>query len=163
VQKNEIDIAISTITITPERQADFLFSVPYFEGGQAIVVKKDFDKIKSLNDIKAVRVGVGFETTAESATVGLVKPEFLIRYKDFDSHLKALKDGEIEAAVFDLISISDIIKNNPDLTQTGGTFSQEFYGIMSNKNNIELIDQINRILRQLKRNGEINSLKSNWL
>ncbi len=60
----EVDIVISTVTITPQRQEVVSFSIPYDAAGQAVLVKSN-SAIKSLTDLAGQNVGVIFGTTAE--------------------------------------------------------------------------------------------------
>ena len=67
----EVDIVISTVTITPLRQEVVAFSIPYDSAGQAIMIKSN-SEIKSLSDLSGQIVGVIFGTTAEKNMQTLV-------------------------------------------------------------------------------------------
>ncbi|MCP4420319.1 MAG: transporter substrate-binding domain-containing protein, partial [Chloroflexi bacterium] len=54
----EIDVVISAVTITPERQETMLFSAPYLDAGMSIAVKNDNTDINSLKDLDGKRIGV---------------------------------------------------------------------------------------------------------
>ena len=55
---NTIDVALSAITITPERQKRVAFSDPYYESGLSILIREeDQDKIKSVFDMHAGSTG----------------------------------------------------------------------------------------------------------
>ena len=60
----EVDIVISTLTITPQRQEIVSFSIPYDIAGQAVMVRNN-SRIRSLSDLGGQTVGVIFGTTAE--------------------------------------------------------------------------------------------------
>ncbi len=56
------DAAISSITITSDRQKDMLFSDPYYAAGQIIVVRKDNSTITGINNLSG-NVGAQIGTT----------------------------------------------------------------------------------------------------
>ena len=61
----EYDVAIAAITITPERQANMLFSDPYISDGQVIVAQVDNPAITGLDSLNGRQVAVQVGTLAE--------------------------------------------------------------------------------------------------
>ena len=92
----EIDIVISTVTITPQREQIVNFSIPYDVAGQAVLVKKN-SSIKALTDLAGQTVGVIFGTTAEKNMKSLVPNAHLRGFKSYQDAYDALKKGEISA------------------------------------------------------------------
>ena len=92
LKNKEVDVIISSITITAERSKHTLFSVPYFDGGQIIIIKADNNEISSVEDLKDKKVGTLKGTTGEIATreyaneseiITLVKREVLTNLKEY--------------------------------------------------------------------------------
>ncbi len=164
VKSGEVDIIISAITITPERQEEMLFSVPYFDAGQVITVRVENDDIKGPEDLNGTKVGVSAGTTCEQAVLEYADRESVIGYPGYEEIIEDLKAGEIDALVTDLIGSSGYVKENPDdLKMVGEPFTQEYYGIATNLDNVALMDEINKILRNMKTTGKLKDLKSTWL
>lgn len=67
LQARSIDAAISAITITPERARAIDFSRPYFEAGQAIVVRDNGPNLTKLEQLKGRRIAVQIGTTGAIA------------------------------------------------------------------------------------------------
>ena len=60
-----IDVAISSITITPERLKSQSFTQPYYDADMGVAVKKESD-VKGLKDLKGKIVGVLSGSTGET-------------------------------------------------------------------------------------------------
>ncbi len=169
VENGDIDIAIASITITPERSERMLFSSPYFNAGQTIVVKNSNNEIKTPEDLKGRKVGAQKETTSidEAEKYGATA----MPYDGFDvpegnpqsGILYDLKSGTIDAMVADYVLATDLVKRDQSLKIAGEPFTQEFYGMATKLGNNALMDEINRILREMKRDGKLDEIKNKWL
>ena len=92
------DAAISSITITPDRQKEMNFSNPYYAAGQIIVVRSN-STITGAANIKG-RVGVQSGTTGDtevSAMTGVEK----VAYDEIGLAFAALLTNQIDAIVCD--------------------------------------------------------------
>lgn len=163
VKSGEVDIIISSITITPERQNEMLFSAPYFDAGQSIIVRAENNEVKGIADLKTRKVGVQAGTTCETATLEHVDSSLVMTYESYDPIINDVKNGKVDALVTDLIGSIAFVKENPELKIVGEPFTQEYYGIATKIGNKELMDEINRILREMKRNGKLNEIKEKWM
>lgn len=163
IQSGEVDLAMSAITITPERQKEMLFSIPYFNGGQSIVTKKENDRINSVQDMADNRIGVEVDTTSYDAIKDLVPAELIRSYGSSAELVAALKSDEIDALVIDYVEVMSIVKREPTLRMVGEPFTQEYYGIASRLENTALIERANTILREMKRSGELKRLEDAWM
>lgn len=168
IKTGESDLAISSITITAERSEEMLFSRPYFNGGQAIVVKKDNDNIKLPDDLADKKVGVQIETTGYDAVQKYTSDELILTYKTIESPdpesgmLYDLKTGNIDAVVLDYIAAVSIVKEDSSLKIVGEPFTQEFYGIATKLGNDALMNEVNSILREMKRSGRLDEIINKW-
>ncbi len=162
VEKQETDVAISSITITPEREEKYLFSKPYFTSGQTILVRSEDERIKSSDNLIDKKIGVPHASTCEiAAKEKVANVEQVIGYRN-NQEIQALLSGEVDAVVHDYSYAAYTAKNNTELKLVGDPFTQEFYGIMTNKKNISLMNEINSILRDTQRSGRQNELHKKW-
>ena len=156
-----IDLAISVITITPKRSEEFLFSIPYFEDGQVVVVYDRCNKeIKSFEDLFGRKVGVLKGSTGEDEIKKYTDSSLIFSY---DSLEDIFESKEIEAMVGDYITISHLAKEREDLVVLKEPFTSEYYGIMTNMENKELMGKINKSLREMQSEGWLVELKKKWL
>jgi ABC-type amino acid transport substrate-binding protein len=163
LKAEEIDIIVSAITITQERSKEMLFSVPYFDGGQSIVTRLDDTGIKSIEDLKGKKVGVLKGTTGEIFvdTLGLLDQD-IVRMEAKEGR-NQLETGQIDAWIEDYVGASGYVKSAPTVKIVGKPVNEEYYGVVTKIGNNSLIDEINRILRDMKRDGRLNNIKNKWL
>jgi len=164
VKNNEIDIAMSSITITPERAEEMLFSIPYFNAGQILIVHKDNQNINGPLDLEGYKVGVQIETTGETEAKKYTDETNVIDYPSYacildnECMITDLKIGEIDAIILDYVAAIAVVNNEEELKIVGEPFTEEFYGVATATGNTELINEANRVLRELKRTGELNEI-----
>ena len=168
VKSGEIDLAISSITITSERLEEMLFSAPYFNGGQSIIVRNDNTEILGVSDLKNKKIGVQKETTSYDEAIKLTDSESVVLYESWEDAILAggiisdLKEGKTDAVIVDYIQAVDSVKGDSELKLVGEPFTQEYYGIASQKENAVLVEAVNTILRDMKREGLLETIKSKW-
>lgn len=159
----QYDAAIAAITITDERKQSMLFSEPYINAGQIVVVRKGETRIKSKDDLGGMTVG------AQLGTTGAIEAQKIpgVTFKPYDTYDLAFLDlanGQIDAVIADYPTALGFIGKNPDkLTTVGEVFTEESYGIAICKNRSDLVDKINTALKALKEEGFIQQLEQKWL
>ncbi len=161
-ETGEVDFVISSIIMTPERKERLLFSEPYFEGGQIIVARKGDTSINKPEDLKDKVVGVVGGTACEKAGKQYVTEANLLRYDSFDRTVTDTINKKIDATIIDYIIGLAWEKENPELKAIPEPFTTAFYGIATKKENIKLMDEINGILREMKRAGRIKAIENSW-
>jgi len=159
----QYDVAIAAITITDERKQSMLFSDPYINAGQIVVVRKGEVRIKSKDDLSGLTVG------AQLGTTGAIEAQKIpnVNFKPYDTYDLAFLDlanGQIDAVIADYPTALGFIGKNPEkLTTVGEVFTEESYGIAICKNRADLVDKINAALKALKDEGLIKQLEQKWL
>jgi polar amino acid transport system substrate-binding protein len=159
----QYDVAIAAITITDERKQSMLFSDPYINAGQIVVVRKGETRIKSKDDLSGLTVG------AQLGTTGAIEAQKIpnVNFKPYDTYDLAFLDlanGQIDAVIADYPTALGFIGKNPEkLTTVGEVFTEESYGIAICKNRADLVDKINAALKALKDEGFVKQLEQKWL
>ena len=69
-----------------------------------------------------------------------------------------LRSGRVEAIVVDRDVANQFIGDNPDLIILDQELGHESYGIAVNKDNVELLNDINRVLQELKDDSEYDRI-----
>lgn len=159
----EVDIVISTITITPQREELVSFSIPYDIAGQAVLVKKN-SSITSLSDLGGQNVGVVFGTTAEKNIKNLVPTANLLGYRNYDDAYKALKAGEINAITSDDTILSRYVFDDSSVKLLPKRYSKEPYGIAFKKGEStkKLKESLDFAIEDLQRKNVIPRLRKTW-
>lgn len=163
LEAGNVDVAISAMTITPERAEKVNFSQPYYKSGQSLVVKAANQTIQSFADLEGKRIGVQIGTTGADEAKK-VKNATIREFNTAPEAFLELKAGGVDAVVNDLpVNEYYIAKSNAaDTKLAGEPMSSEEYGIASSKKNTELNEKINKALAELKKNGEYEKIYVKW-
>ncbi|MCK4997729.1 transporter substrate-binding domain-containing protein [Candidatus Pacearchaeota archaeon] len=163
VKDKNVDIIIDAITITPERSQEMLFSDSYFLTGQSLVIKENNIEINSAKDLENKKVGTQVGSTGMERVMGYAKNIQFITYDNAFDSIEPLKRGTIDAIVVDFEVANKWVKNDNKLKISGDLLSEEYYGIAMDRNNMELMEKINNILREMKNDGTLDKLKEKWI
>ena len=162
LEQKQIDMIISAVTITPERQQKYDFSDQYLNAGQVIITKKDNISIKSTADLRGKNIATQKGTTNETSALKYTSDSLVIRYPDFEQATKALVDGKADALFTDLPSAKGITLINPTLKIASDPFTNEYYGIVFRKGDA-MVKRINQALESIRVKGFLTDLKQKWL
>lgn len=162
LEQKQIDMIISAVTITPERQQKYDFSQAYLNAGQVILTKKDNTSIKSTTDLKDKKIATQKGTTNEASALKYTSDNLVIRYDDFEQATKALINGTVDALFTDLPSGKGITLLNPTLKIASDPFTNEYYGIVFRKGD-PILEQVNQALDSIRVKGFLTDLKQKWL
>jgi polar amino acid transport system substrate-binding protein len=158
------DVAAAALTITGERARVLDFSSPYFNASQAMVVREG-SGISSLDDLGGLKVGVQKGTTGElyvtdNAPVGTKIVPFKVA-SDVDA---ALDSGEVDAAVYDVTVVDDVLSRYPDFEKADRFDTGEQYGMAVKKNsNVDLLRVINDVLANLQAGEGYHAIYARWI
>ncbi|AGG07492.1 basic amino acid ABC transporter substrate-binding protein [Dehalococcoides mccartyi] len=155
-------VAISSITILPDRLEKWLFSEPYFNAGQMVCVQKTNTTILSHDDLTGKRVA------AQTGTTGFFEAQKIANatVKSYDEIGLAFQDlinGQIDAVICDNPVAIDYVNANPDkLKKVGTAFTDEYYGISVAKGQTEILARINLGLAAVIADGTLDQLIAKW-
>jgi len=156
------DAVMSSVTITPERSASMLFTDPYYESGQRIVVRRDTPGVATQGDLSGKHVGVQINTTAQydlEKRPGIA----LTRYNTIDLALLDLQVGRIDAVVGDAPVLQHMIRQSfPELEAVGQRFTDEKFGIALARSSDDLRRALNAALWRVQQSGELDRLSEKW-
>lgn len=160
------DIGYGATTITDERKKAVLFSDPYFEATQALIVKKD-SGIKDLAGLKGKKIGVQTDTTGQSYVeenkgANGYTP---VVFEDLPTQLAGVLAGRVEGAVNDNGPLFDYVKDNPSTEVVTEFQTGEKYGLMVKKddpNAQKIIDAANEALKAAQADGTYNTIYKKW-
>ena len=162
VKSGEVDFAVSSITITEERQKEFDFTEPYFRANQLILVPEDSDVTK-FEDLKDKRVSAQISTTGHKVIQGLLGKtnKNIVAAETMPFAITEMINGNADASVGDNAVIIDYQKNNPNVKLKvieDPSFEIEYYGLMVKKGNQEVIDLLNEGIKKIKENGKLKEI-----
>ena len=163
VSECQYDMAIAAITITDDRKAAMLFSDPYVDAGQIVVVRKDETNITSKDDL------AGMVVAAQLGTTGEIEAQAIegVEYKPYDTYDLAMLDlinGQVDAVIADKPTADSFVgQYSEDLMTVGDAFTEEKYGIAFCKDKSDLQSKVNEALGTLQEDGTVDQLITKWL
>jgi len=159
------DIAAAGMTITDERKKAILFSLPYFDATQALLVKKD-STVATLADLKGKKLG------AQAATTGLdyakskadANGYVIVEFQDLATQTQALSTNQVDAAINDLPVWTEAIKEDKGATKVATQFDTgEQYGFGMKLGNDALKKVVDAAITTAKSDGTYASLYTKWI
>ncbi len=161
LQGEKYDVAISSITITPERAAVVNFSKPYYTAGQVVAVLLDNNSITGIADLPGKRVGVQLGTTGElmaQRTEGLQ----VFSYDNIGAAFIDMANGNLDAVLNDYPTTQAYIRSHGSAKTVGDILSREQYGIAIRKGNDSLLAQINTALDAIRSDSTYINMHLKW-
>ena len=162
-----IDVIWNGLTITEDRKKEILFSDPYMNNRQVIVVGAD-SGIASKADLAGKIVAAQVESSAMEAirADAAVMDTFgeLIESPDYVQALTELKNGTVDAVVVDEMTARYyVLKDDPDsYTILDEDFGEEQYGIGFRLKDQAFRDKIQETLDAMIADGTAAKISQNW-
>ncbi|QRN84143.1 basic amino acid ABC transporter substrate-binding protein [Chloroflexota bacterium] len=158
----QYDMAISGMTITPERAEQFSFSIPYINAGQIVTVQADNTTINGPEDLVGLTIGAQIGTTG-GMEAEAIEGTTLKVYDTYELAFLDLENGQVDAVIADYpTTVAFVSKNGSDLKTVGDIFTDEGYGVAFCLGNDELIAQVNAAIAELQAEGFIDELVLEW-
>ena len=159
------DLSAAGMTINDERKKVILFSVPYFDATQAMVVAAD-SSATTLADMRGKRVAgqtgtTGLEYLKANADANGYE---IVEYADFPSESDSLLTGQVDAAVQDLPVFNQFVKDNEGKVKVAAQFNTgEQYGIGMKLDNTALKNVVDTAIAESKTNGKYDEIYAKWI
>ena len=161
VQTGKFNVGVSGISVTPDREKNTQFTVPYCLAAQAIVVTSD-SPITCKADLEGKTVSVQTGTTAEEFCMsnGYTVKAFAAN-ADAET---ALTVGKVDAWVIDDLTAAEMVaaynEDHPDapLVILDEAMTTEPYAFAFAIGGDDLVERINEILNQLLADGTIAAI-----
>jgi ABC-type amino acid transport substrate-binding protein len=164
VETGQIDMAISSITITPAREQSVNFSESYYLADQAILVK-DSSSIMNIDGLNGTKVVAQLGTTGASWAVnnlvdtGRIKGSDYSDYVDVAAAAIAVQNGQKDAFVVDT-PVANAYAADPanHLKVAFIIQTNENYGICIQQNQTAFRNAINSVIDTMKADGSLQAL-----
>jgi len=166
LNSKRIDVLWNGLTITEERKANILFTAPYIENHQIVVVTEK-SPIKAKAELAGKIVGV---QDGSSAVDAIQKDEATAKsikeIKKFGDNVTALMDlstGRLDAIVVDEIVGRYYTSKKPgEYRILEENFGTEDYGVGTRKDDTELMAKLDQTLAAMKADGSAAAISTKW-
>ena len=162
----KIDCIWNGLTMTPDREAVLAFTKPYLNHDQVLVVREN-SGIETLADMKGKTVGIQSGSTAQIAVEG--DEEFAaslgskVMFKDNVTALNDLDIGGIDGVVMDsVVANYSIAQSKKAFKVITDPLAQEAYGVAFRKSDIQLRDEVQKILIEMQNDGTVTAISEKW-
>lgn len=161
VAQGKFEAVISAATITEEREKAVDFSNPYYLSEQAVLVKEGSD-IKSLEDLEGKTVAAqqgttGLELAKEELGGSEIRP-----YPEGPDAVNALKSGTVEGVIIDAPVAQNAVEKSGGVEIAEKVPTEETYGIAVAQGDTELLDEINKGLEEVEKDGTYKKIYEKW-
>ena len=166
LEAGRLDTVANQITITPEREAKFVFTQPYVYDGAQVVTREGNDTIKGVEDLRGKTVAVNLGSNFEELLRELPFADE-IEIKTYDSNIEqdtAL--GRVDAFVMDRVSSAQVIAESPLPLQLAGPPFSEIRNALPFRNDEAgraLRDKVDAAISKLKADGTLKAISEKWL
>lgn len=161
LDRGDFDMVINGIEITPQREERVLFSMPYYIYTEQLVVRADDESIRDISDLRGKKAGTLSGTVAQEILTGVGGVDVRI-YPGQVEPYEDLALGRIDAVLLDLPIAAYYAKPNKKLKYAGKPLGEGFYGIAIRKNDKELKQAVDEIIRRLLASGELRRIYEKW-
>ena len=163
------DLVAATTGVTPERELEHLFTRPYFETAQAILVRVGPDEPAGLADLVGRRVGAGGDGTSARAMMGIEGAEPVVLgsgetaeaiIDERGGAVPVLEDGFVDALIVDEFdAVRAARASNGRLRALPEPAALEEYAFVLRLGRHELKALLDRALGELEEEGALDSLR----
>jgi ABC-type amino acid transport substrate-binding protein len=121
--------------------------------------------IQSVEDLAGKQVGVQEGTTGDQYATGddLIGEDHVIRYKTAFEAVQALLTGKIDAIIIDDQVAQNFVHANEGLQILETPYAEEDYALYLNKDETELLENVNAAIAEIQSNGVIEDIVSYYI
>ncbi|AMO94454.1 bacterial extracellular solute-binding s, 3 family protein [Collimonas fungivorans] len=164
LQTKKVDLIISSLGKNPEREKVIAFSDAYAPFYNGVFGGAD-QKVSSAADLAGKTVGVTRGAVEDLELTKIAPASATIkRYEDNNGTISAFLSGQVQlVATGNVVAAAIIAKNPPKKPETKFLIKNSPCSIGLSKDEPKLLDKVNAILAQTKKDGELNALSVKWL
>ena len=144
------------MSVTEERAKNALFSEPYYQATQRIVVPED-SKIFNKSGLIGKKIGVQLGTTGD-ILASEIKGAKVIQFPAAPNVLQELASGRVDAVILDDAPANQYIVAFPGLKILGSAIGNESYAIAMKKSNQSLKEKVDQTINRMKEDGRMDAL-----
>ena len=166
LNKGDVDVLWNGFTINESRKEQVNFSKPYLNNRLIIVKSSDRKDINSKEDLKGKVLGVQVGSNQEALEADPISKEAK-EVRPYDVNVNAFLDLQakrIDVVVIDEVAARyyiaeenvnfEVVENSP--------LTEELYGIGFRKNDVELLNAVDKALDDMKADGKAAEISTKW-
>jgi glutamate transport system substrate-binding protein len=162
LQDGTVDLILSTMTITRERDKEIDFSEPYYIAGGRVLVPSDSD-IQGIEDLGGRRVCTARGSTYQE-TIKMQAPDADLRLIDtYSECFELIQNGAVDAVSTDNVILTGMIVQDDTLKMVGDEFTTEPYGAGVAQGDTELKGLVDEVIAEYIEDGRWEEAYQEWV
>lgn len=165
LQVNQIDLAISAISVTSERAQFVDFSNVYYVSTDALLANAEspIDQLSTIEDVSGLRIGVESGTVYENwartdlVEAGILPASHVHEYQRIDDAVGDLADGRIDLVALDL-QPAQLAEERGDVKVVAEGITPQQFAMAVPKGSTTLLAELNQTLFEMQNDGTLRSL-----
>ena len=167
LEAGKVDMVLSAMTMTPQRNLKFAFAGPYFDSGKSILVKKaNAAKMTSILDMNSPdKTLVALKgSTSQLFVEKLIPKAKLVLVEEYAQAVAMVRDNKALAMVADNPICLVSVFRYPDagFTTLDKPLSYEPIGVALPANDPLLVNWVQNIINNIQKAGEMDILMKEW-
>jgi polar amino acid transport system substrate-binding protein len=168
LERGEIDVIMSGMSITPEREERVRFTLSYMQVGQlALIRSSDIARFGRIHLIRrpGARVGYKRDTTGERFVATELIRSRSFAFDSVDSGVRSLRAGRIDYFIHDAPTVWRLAGDptSRDLQGLYHPLTEEYLAWAVRPDNTKLLRVLNTSLAHFKREGLIEPIVDRWI
>lgn len=163
LDNGEVDLLVSTFTITEERKETYNFTEPYYQDAVGILVKKD-KGYKGLADMDGATIGVSqSSTTKDLVTEEAAQYDIALSFSEYATYPEikaALDSNRVQGFSVDRSILNGYVDDATEILPD--RFATQDYGAVTKKENTDLAAYVNDLVEGWLEDGTIDALRAEW-
>jgi glutamate transport system substrate-binding protein len=162
LQDGTVDLILSTMTITRERDKEIDFSEPYYIAGGRVLVPGDSD-IQGIEDLGGRRVCTARGSTYQE-TIKQQAPDADLRLIDtYSECFELIQNGAVDAVSTDNVILTGMIVQDDSLKMVGDEFTTEPYGAGIAQGDAEMKGLVDEVIAEYIEDGRWDEAYQEWV
>ncbi len=156
------DMVANQVTIRQDRVEKYDFSSTYIKTRAVLIVNESNTDINAFSDLKDRKSGQSL--TSNLAEIATANGAQIVQIDGFNQALDLLISNRIDATINDRLSFLDFKKQQPNaqIKVVAEAETSDEAGLLFNKGNRELIEEVNRILAEMLSDGTYLEISQKW-
>lgn len=168
LERGDVDVVMSGLSITPERAGRVLFATPYMQSGQlALIRAADLARFGRIHTLRrpGARVGYQYGTTGERFVATELARATSFGFDDVEAGLRSLRAGRIDYFLHDAPTVWRIAGDpaQRDLHGLYQLLTDESLAWAVRRGDATLQAQLDAALADWKRDGRIEAVIDRWI
>ncbi|MBG6084236.1 amino acid ABC transporter substrate-binding protein [Zhihengliuella flava] len=156
------DTIANQVTMTEERQADYLFTDPYTVSTGVVVTRADDDSVSTFADLEgkttAQSLSSNWRTLAEDSGADVEPVE------GWDQSVSLLEQGRVDATINDKLTVLDYlnVKGNENIKIAAETEESSTVGFVFPQGSETTVEKFNEALSELAADGTLTEISEEF-